>query len=304
MLKYTNKTFSTKVLKNFIGGKFFESKGKATHDIINPATQELIAKVPESTKEEFDLAVSNSKEAFKVWRNVPLSTRQRYITDFARVVRDKQKELARIISEEHGKTYSDALGEISRGLEVVDHNSNISQLYLGDTLENIASDIDNYTYKHPLGVCAGVAPFNFPVMIPLWMFPTAIVCGNTYIMKPSEKVALSAEFLISALHEVGVPAGVVNMVHGGRPQVENICQHEDIKAISFVGGNGAGKYIYENGTKNGKRVQSNMGAKNHGIIMEDSDKEDTINAIVNASIGAAGQRCMAISVAIFVGKVR
>ena len=295
---------NSSTLQNFIGGKFFESKGKVCIKSINPATQELLAKTPETTKEEFNLAVENSKQAFKVWRNVPLLTRQRYIVDFAKVVRERQSDLAKLISMEHGKVYSDALGEVFRGLEVVDQACNIAPLYLGETLENVANNTDNYSYRTPLGVTAGICPFNFPAMIPCWMFPLSIVCGNTHILKPSEKVALSSQFLVDVLRDIGLPAGVVNMVHGGKQQVESICHHKDIKAISFVGGNAAGQYIYETGCKNGKRVQSNMGAKNHCIVMDDADKEDALNAIVNASIGAAGQRCMALSVAIFVGKVR
>lgn len=300
-LKNTKK-FST-TLKNFIGGNFHASKATKHYDIINPATQEVIAKTPESTKEEFDLAVANSKDAFNAWRNVPLLTRQRYNVDLAHAVRSRIKELATIITKEHGKVLSDAMGEIQRGLEVVDQACNIANIYTGETIENIASHTDHYYYRVPLGVTAGICPFNFPAMIPFWMFPLATASGNTMIVKPSEKVAMSTDFIANILKEINLPAGVVNVVHGGRDQVTNICNHPDIKAISFVGGNAAGEYIYETGSKNGKRVQSNMGAKNHCIILEDADKEDTLNALVNASLGAAGQRCMALSVAIFVGKV-
>lgn len=297
------KPFSS-TLKNFIGGKFFESKGKPSYEIINPATQDCLYKVPESTKEEFNLAVDNAKQAFSSWRNIPLLTRQRYMADYARILRDNQSELAKSITLEHGKTLPDAHGEVQRGIEVVDQAINISHVYMGETIENVASHVDNYSYRHPLGVAAGICPFNFPGMIPLWMFPYAITCGNTFVLKPSEKVANTSVLLIKYLYEVGLPAGVVNLVHGGKEQVDRICTHPDVKAISFVGGCEAGKYIYELGGKNGKRVQSNLGAKNHLVVLPDADKEDTINAIVNASMGAAGQRCMASTVIVLVGETK
>lgn len=299
VMKSSQRGFST--LQNFIGGKFFDSKGKIACETINPATQEVISKVPDSTEEEFNLAVSNSKQAFTSWRNIPLLTRQRYMTDYAKILRDNAKNIAKTITLEHGKTFPDALGEVQRGLEVVDQACNLSHVYMGETIENVATYVDNYSYRHPLGVVAGICPFNFPGMIPLWMFPFAITCGNTFVLKPSEKVANTSQLLIELLKEINLPAGVVNMVHGGKQQVDGIVNHKDIKAISFVGGCQAGRYIYEQGSKNGKRVQANLGAKNHSVIMEDADKEDTLNAIVNASMGAAGQRCMASTVAVFVG---
>jgi malonate-semialdehyde dehydrogenase (acetylating)/methylmalonate-semialdehyde dehydrogenase len=172
---------------------------------------------------------------------------------------------------------------------------------MGETLEQISKGVDIYSYRHPLGVCAGIAPFNFPVMVPLWMFPLAIVSGNTYVLKPSERVAGASMLIAKYLKEVGVPDGVVNFVHGGRETVTSICTHPDIKAISFVGGNKAGEYIYETGAKHGKRVQANLGAKNHAVILPDADREETINALVSAAFGSSGQRCMALSVAVFVG---
>ena len=301
-LFYNQKKSFSKILKNYIGGNFFQSKGKLAYQTINPVTQQLISEVPETTTEEFNLAVENSKQAFKAWRNVPILTRQRYMGELAVLLRKHQKELAKILTEEHGKVFADSMGDIHRGIEVVDQATNISPLYMGETLEQVATHIDNYSYRQPLGVTAGICPFNFPAMIPLWMFPLAITCGNTMIIKPSEKVANSMDFIIKLTQEIGLPAGVLNVVHGGKDQVTNICTHKDIKAISFVGGNSAGEYIYTTGAQHGKRVQSNMGAKNHCIVMEDADKEDTINALVNSSLGAAGQRCMALTTAIFVGK--
>ncbi len=186
----------------------------------------------------------------------------------------------------------------------MEQSCNLSQLLLGDTIENISRSVDMYTFRIPLGVCAGVSAFNFPVMIPLWMFPYALVCGNTYVLKPSERVAGSSMLLAEMMKDVGVPKGVFNVVHGGNDTVTNICTHPDIKAISLVGSNKAGEYIYKTGTEHGKRVQSNMGAKNHAIVLPDADKEDTINSLVGACFGSSGQRCMAISTVIFVGNVR
>lgn len=195
------------------------------------------------------------------------------------------------------------MGDVMRGVEVVEQACNIAPTYLGESIENISKSVDMYTYRHPLGVCAGVCPFNFPVMIPLWMYPLAIVCGNTYILKPSERVANSSILLAEMVKEIGLPKGVFNLVHGANETVTNICTHPDIKAISFVGSNVAGEYIWKTGTQHGKRVQSNMGAKNHAVVMPDADKEDTINALVGACFGSSGQRCMAISTVIFVGDV-
>ena len=196
---------------------------------------------------------------------------------------------------------ADARGDVFRGYEVVEHACSFGSLIQGESVENVAKNVDIYSYRVPLGVCAGIAPFNFPAMVPLWMFPLAITLGNTYIMKPSEKVAGTANILVDLLKESGVPDGVLNIVQGGPETVTNICTHPDIKAVSFVGGNQAGEYIYRTSSNHGKRCQSNMGAKNHAIILPDADKEDTINALIGACFGSTGQRCMAISVGIMVG---
>ncbi len=195
------------------------------------------------------------------------------------------------------------MGDVMRGIEVVEQSCNISPIYLGETIENISKSVDMMTFRQPLGVCAGIAPFNFPVMIPLWMFPLAITCGNTYVMKPSERVAGGSMMLTEMLKQIGLPKGVFNLVHGAKDIVTDICTHPDIKAISFVGSNQAGEYIWKTGTAHGKRVQSNMGAKNHAVVMPDADKEDTINSLIGACFGSSGQRCMAISTVIFVGDV-
>lgn len=298
-----NKRQFTTTLKNFIGGNFHESKATKFYETIDPATQKVISRVPETTNEEFEMVVKNSHEAFKSWRNVPLLTRQRYVADIAHLFRQNAKEIGKVIAMEHGKTVPDAIGEVQRGLEAIDQASNIAPLYFGETLENVSSHMDTYSYRSPLGVVSAIAPFNFPFMVPVWAFPYALACGNSVILKPSEKVANTSDLIARLVQEAKLPAGVFNVVHGGHQQVRNICTHKDIKAISFVGGNSAGEYIYDVGSKHGKRVQSNMAAKNHAIILPDCDKEEALNGLVGASIGAGGQRCMAISVAVFVGKV-
>lgn len=294
---------NSNTLKNYIGGKFLDSKATTLYESKNPATQELLCKAPETTNEEFNMAVENSKEAFKAWRNVPILSRQRYMIQLATKIRENINELARTVSLEHGKTFPDAIGDVTRGLEVVEQACNLAHVLQGETLENVSTNIDIYSYRVPLGVTAGICPFNFPAMIPLWMFPISLVCGNTFILKPSEKTPKTSNLLVELLNEIKLPAGVVNMVHGGKQTVSNICTHKDIKAISFVGSSQAGTWIYNTGSQNGKRVQSNMSAKNHAVICEDADKEDTLNALVNASMGASGQRCMALTTAVFVGKV-
>ncbi|KAL4454300.1 hypothetical protein ABPG74_012257 [Tetrahymena malaccensis] len=294
----------SKVLPNFINGEFVQSKATQFFEIRNPATQELISKVPQTTEAEFNQAVSTAAEAYKSWSQVPLLVRQRYMFAYQDKIRNNIDKLAALITAENGKTLPDAKGDVIRGLEVVEHACGISHIYQGETIENIARGVDTYSYRVPLGVCGGVAPFNFPAMIPLWMFPYAITCGNTFVLKPSERVPNTSQFLMELLSEVGLPKGVVNVVHGGFDTVKQMCEDKTIKAISFVGGNKAGDYIYENGAKHHKRIQVNMGAKNHGVIMPDCDKEDALNALVSAAFGATGQRCMALSVAVMVGETK
>jgi malonate-semialdehyde dehydrogenase (acetylating)/methylmalonate-semialdehyde dehydrogenase len=222
--------------------------------------------------------------------------------DYATLIRRDTPKIAALMTLEHGKTTLDAKGDTYRGQEVVEHSCNISHIMTGETIENISKGIDCYSFRAPLGVCAGIAAYNFPAMIPLWTFPVAITCGNTFVLKPSEKVPGTVEYLMKLLNEINLPKGVVNVVQGGFETTAQICEHPGIKAISFVGGNNAGEYVYKNGTANGKRVQSNMGAKNHCLVMPDCDKEDALNALTNATFGATGQRCMALSVAVFVGE--
>lgn len=291
----------SKVYKNYINGKWVDSKATQRFDVKCPLTQDVIAQVPMSTEDEFNEAVAASKEAFKTWKKVPISQRVRYMLKYQELLKQNQDDIAAMITKEHGKSIMDSKGDIFRGYEVVEHACSFTSLGMGETTQGVAGGVDIYSYRVPLGVCAGIAPFNFPAMIPLWMYPLSITLGNTYLLKPSERVAGTTEILIDLLKESGVPDGVVNVVQGGRDTVTQICTHDDIRAVSFVGANTAGEYIYKTASAHGKRAQVNMGAKNHAIIMPDADKEDTINALIGACYGSTGQRCMAISVAVMVG---
>jgi malonate-semialdehyde dehydrogenase (acetylating)/methylmalonate-semialdehyde dehydrogenase len=246
--------------------------------------------------------VNAASSAFKDWGKTSVLTRQRYMFDYLRLLKENHSALAKLITLENGKTHIDAMGDVQRGIEVVEHTLSFASLMMGETSANLAEDVDTYSYRTPLGVCAGIAPFNFPVMIPLWMFPVGITCGNTYIMKPSEVVPGASNLMMELLEKTGIPKGVVNIVHGGAPTVDLILEEPAIRSVSFVGSNRAGEYIYNKGSVNGKRVQSNMGAKNHGIVLPDANKEDTLNQLVGAAFGAGGQRCMALPVVVFVGE--
>jgi malonate-semialdehyde dehydrogenase (acetylating)/methylmalonate-semialdehyde dehydrogenase len=286
----------------FIGGKFIESKTNKWIDVHNPATQEIVAKVPETTQEEMKAAVEAASNAYHLWKETPISARIRYMFNLQQLITKNMNEIAQKIVEQQGKTFPDAKGDVFRGLEVVEFCCSGGSLLMGETVENVSHHIDTYSIRQPLGVCAGITPFNFPAMIPLWMFPLAITCGNTFVLKPSERDPGASVILMHLVKEVGIPDGVVNLIHGSRDAVNFICDAPEIKAISFVGGDEAGRYIHQRGTANGKRVQSNMAAKNHATIMPDADKERTIDQLVGAAFGASGQRCMAISAAVFVGE--
>ena len=257
-----------------------------------------------ATQEELDAAVAAAKEAFKTWRYTPIGTRARIFLKLQQLIRENIKEVAAILTREQGKTLPDAEGDVFRGLEVVEHAANIGTLQMGEFANNVAGGVDTYTILQPLGVCAGITPFNFPAMIPLWMFPMAIATGNTFVLKPSEQDPMSTIRLVELAIEAGIPAGVLNVVHGGVDIVNGICDHKDIKAISFVGSTGVGTHVYNRASLAGKRVQCMMGAKNHAIVLPDCNKEQTLNALAGASFGAAGQRCMALPVVILVGEAR
>lgn len=279
------------------------NKGSTKYlEIKNPVNDQAVASVNLSTVQETNDAILNAHETFKTWKNVSTYQKVRYLIQYQKLIRDNMDDLAHMITQEEGKTLIDAKGDIIRGLEVVEYSTNMLSNVQGETMQNIASDMDCISYRVPLGVCAGIAPFNFPVMIPLWMFPLAIGSGNTYVLKPSERVTGSSMALIELLEQTGIPEGVVNMVNGDKIAVDAILENELVKAVSFVGSSHVGEYIYKKGCEHGKRVQSNLGAKNHAIIMPDANKEDVLNSLLGSGFGATGQRCMALSVAVFVGE--
>ncbi|HEX7749714.1 MAG TPA: CoA-acylating methylmalonate-semialdehyde dehydrogenase [Bordetella sp.] len=288
-------------VKLLINGEFVESKTKEWRDIVNPATQEVIARVPFATADEVNAAVHSAHEAFKTWKDTSVGARVRIMLKLQALIRENMSRIAKTLTAEQGKTLPDAEGDVFRGLEVVEHACSIGTLQQGGFLENVAGGVDTYTLQQPLGVCAGITPFNFPAMIPLWMFPMAIVCGNTFVLKPSEQDPMSTMQLVELAIEAGIPKGVLNVVHGGKDVVDALCTHTDIKAISFVGSTAVGTHVYNLGGQHGKRVQSMMGAKNHAVVLPDANREHAINALVGAGFGAAGQRCMATSVVVMVG---
>lgn len=291
-------------VKLLINGEFVESASTQWRDIINPATQQVLARVPFATQDEIAAAIASAKAAFQTWRKVPIGARARIFLKYQQLIRENMKALAAILTAEQGKTLADAEGDIFRGLEVVEHAAGIGNLQLGELANNVASGVDTYTLLQPLGVCAGITPFNFPAMIPLWMFPMAIACGNTFVLKPSEQDPMVTMRLAELALEAGIPAGVLNVVHGGEEVVNALCDHADIKAVSFVGSTRVGTHVYQRASLAGKRVQCMMGAKNHAVVMADANKEQALNNLLGAAFGAAGQRCMAISVAVLVGEAR
>ncbi|MDI2142221.1 MULTISPECIES: CoA-acylating methylmalonate-semialdehyde dehydrogenase [unclassified Pseudomonas] len=298
-----NETTIQKV-KLLIDGEWVESQTTEWHDIVNPATQQVLAKVPFATAAEVDAAVSAAQRAFQTWKLTPIGARMRIMLKLQALIREHSKRIAVVLSAEQGKTIADAEGDIFRGLEVVEHACSIGSLQMGEFAENVAGGVDTYTLRQPIGVCAGITPFNFPAMIPLWMFPMAIACGNTFVLKPSEQDPLSTMLLVELAIEAGIPAGVLNVVHGGKDVVDGLCTHKDIKAVSFVGSTAVGTHVYDLAGKHGKRVQSMMGAKNHAVVLPDANREQALNALVGAGFGAAGQRCMATSVVVLVGAAR
>ncbi|CAO3672761.1 unnamed protein product [Umbelopsis ramanniana] len=289
--------------KNFINGEFVESSTDKWIELRNPATQELVTLVPETTREELDAATSAAESAFKQWSQTSVLSRQRIMLDLQYLIKKNHDRIAENIVEEQGKTFIDAKGDVFRGLQVVEQACSLTSLLMGEKL-TVAKDMETYTFREPLGVTAGICPFNFPAMIPLWMFPLALATGNTMVLKPSERDPGATMMLAQLAQEAGVPKGVLNIVHGAVDTVNYICDEPRIKAISFVGSDHAGKHIYDRGSINGKRVQANLGAKNHGVILPDASKQSTLNAIAGAAFGAAGQRCMALSTAVFVGEAQ
>lgn len=285
----------------YIGGEFCQSKARDWIDVTNPATNEVIATLPKTTEQEMARAVESAKQAFSAWKDVAVSERARVMLRYQHLLKEHHDDLAELLSQETGKILLDAKGDVWRGIEVVEQAANIASNMMGETVENVATDIDSYSLIQPLGVCCGITPFNFPAMIPLWMYPLAIAAGNTFVLKPSEQVPLTSIRLAELFEQAGAPKGVLQIVHGGKDPVDYLLAHQDIKTVSFVGSVSVAEYIYHTGTKHNKRVQAFAGAKNHMVIMPDANKNQVISNLVGASVGAAGQRCMAISVAVFVG---
>jgi malonate-semialdehyde dehydrogenase (acetylating)/methylmalonate-semialdehyde dehydrogenase len=287
--------------KLLIGGKWVDSAAKEFYNVTNPSTGEIIAQVPMGGQDDVERAVQAAHKAFQSWRETPVVERARVMFKFKALLEQNYEQIAKSVTREHGKTFAEAKASVFRGIEVVEFACGIPSLMMGECLENIASNVDCEVMRHPLGVCAGITPFNFPAMVPLWMYPVAITCGNTFILKPSEKVPLTSQYIAELLLEAGLPEGVFNIVHGGKPSVDAILEHPLVRAVSFVGSTPVAKYIYEKGCANGKRVQSAGGAKNHIIIMPDADMEQTVQALQASAFGCAGERCMAGSLAVPVG---
>lgn len=285
-----------------INGQFVESASQEKIPVLNPANQSLLAELPFATREEVEQAVAGARQAFESWRHTPVTERARLMLRYQHLLKAHQKEIAEILAQDNGKNLEDAMGDVWRGIEVVEHACNIPSLLMGETVENVANGVDTYSLTQPLGVTLGITPFNFPAMIPLWMFPLATACGNAMILKPSEQVPLATVRLLELFQEAGAPAGLVQMIHGGQQQVEQLLNHPDVLTASFVGSVPVAKHVYQTATRNFKRAQCFAGAKNHMVVMPDADKDTVMNALVGATVGAAGQRCMAISVIVFVGE--
>ena len=291
------------IIKHFVGGKVIDGTSQRKGQVFNPATGEQESEVILATKSDLDKTVKIAKKAFETWSLKPALQRARIMFKFKELIEKNFDELTKLIVSEHGKVYEDAKGSLIRGLEVVEFACGIPHVLKGEFSENVGTNVDSYSMRQPLGVAAGITPFNFPAMVPMWMFPLAISCGNTFILKPSEKDPSCPMRLAELLHEAGLPAGVFNVVNGDKEVVDAILSNNDIKAVSFVGSTPIAKYIYENAAKNEKRVQALGGAKNHLVVMPDCDLEGAVNGLMGAAYGSAGERCMAQSVAVAVGDI-
>tara|TARA_R100000093_G_scaffold18441_1_gene10781 strand:- start:8118 stop:9623 length:1506 start_codon:yes stop_codon:yes gene_type:complete len=289
-------------LPQLINGEFQQSRTDTWIPVTNPATQEVLCEVPAATAEEMESAIASARKAFLEWRETPVSERARVMLRYQHLLKEHHDEIAEVLAKETGKVFADAKGDVWRGIEVVEHAANIGSLMMGETVENVARGIDGHAWTQPLGVCAGITPFNFPAMIPLWMFPMAIACGNSFVLKPSEQDPMTPNILAELFLRAGAPKNLLQVVHGGKEQVDTLLTHPEIKAVSFVGSVPVGQHVYRTATDHLKRAQCFAGAKNHMVVMPDARKDQVISNLVGASCGAAGQRCMAISVAVFVGE--
>jgi len=291
------------IIEHFVNGKNFSGDSKRTSKVFNPATGEQSAEVKLASTSDLNISVEAARKAFVLWSKKPPLQRARVMFKFKDLIEKNFEELTKIIVAEHGKVFDDAKGEITRGLEVVEFACGIPQLLKGEFTENVGTDVDSWSLRQPLGVCAGITPFNFPAMVPMWMFPVSIACGNTFILKPSEKDPSCSIRLAELLLEAGLPEGVFNVVNGDKEAVNAIINNKDVSAVSFVGSTPIAKYIYENCAKNEKRVQALGGAKNHAVVMPDCDLDQAVNGLMGAAYGSAGERCMAQSVAVAVGNI-
>jgi len=289
------------IIEHWINNKRVVGQSERRGSVHDPATGAVTAHVPFATVDEVDLAVAAAKQAFPGWRDTSLSRRQKILFAFRELVDHHKEDLARLLTAEHGKTFGDALGEVNRGLEIIEFATNIAHLLKGDYSENVSAAVDMYTIRQPLGVTAGITPFNFPAMVPMWMYPISIACGNTFVLKPSEKDPSVSVLAAELFAEAGLPDGVFDVIHGDKVAVDRILEHPDIAAVSFVGSTPVARYIYETGTRHGKRVQALGGAKNHMIVLPDADMDLAADSAVSAGYGSAGERCMAISVVVTVG---
>ncbi|MDO9313863.1 MAG: CoA-acylating methylmalonate-semialdehyde dehydrogenase, partial [Burkholderiaceae bacterium] len=297
-------TFSSAAeVGHFIGGRSVASTSGRRQPVYNPATGAVARQVALGSADEVNVAVAAAQAAFPGWADTPPIRRGRVMFKFLELMNQQRDTLAAMITAEHGKVFTDAQGEVSRGIDIIEFSCGIPQLLKGDFTEQVSTGIDNWTMRQPLGVVAGVTPFNFPVMVPCWMFPVAIAAGNTFVLKPSERDPSASLFMAELLREAGLPDGVFNVVQGDKLAVDTLLTHPDVKAISFVGSTPIAQYIYETGAHHGKRVQALGGAKNHLVVMPDADLEQTVDALIGAGYGSAGERCMAISVAVAVGDV-
>jgi malonate-semialdehyde dehydrogenase (acetylating)/methylmalonate-semialdehyde dehydrogenase len=293
-----------KRIPHLIAGEWRQSSCDSWIDVTDPATQDVLCQAPNTTPDEMEQAIASAKGAFKTWKDVPTPERARMMLRYQALLKEHHDELGEILAKETGKTFADAKGDVWRGIEVVEQACNISTSMMGEAAEQIANGIDTRTITEPLGVCTAITPFNFPAMIPLWFFPLAIACGNTFVLKPSEQDPMTPNRLAELFLEAGFPPDVLQVVHGGKEQVDVLLAHEDVKAVSFVGSVPVAHYIYRTATQNLKRCQAFAGAKNHMVVMPDAPKQQTIDNLVGSAVGAAGQRCMANSVAVLVGEAR
>jgi len=294
---------SKTILKLWINGEYTESRSSRFGEVTNPALGTVIRQVPLASREDVESAIAAAKAAFPGWRDTPPLRRSRILNKFRELLELHRPELAKLASEEHGKTLEDAAGSVQRGIEVVEFAVGAPHLLKGEHAENVGRGVDCHSMLQPIGVCAGITPFNFPAMVPMWMFPIAIACGNSFILKPSEKVPSCSLRIAELLKEAGLPDGVFNVVPGDKEAVDTLLTHPDVRAVSFVGSTPIAKYIYETAAHHGKRVQALGGAKNHAVVLPDAELDFTADAIMGAAYGSAGERCMAISVVVAVGNV-